>query len=652
MNNPARPSCDMAHRYLDQVKNAIQDARQGKQVSANAIVWPPGLDRTILHRLPISTRTRDCLNAAKLIHGSAPLRAMDLLQLEDFERTALADFLVNLERFLVDCVQEKESLSIDRPYPTERYLEAGISCIGAEPHVESEPSTWLYVGTLLGPLLATSAQLRGTQSVAEVLHPDILRLATHMNQSNELHALGIYDIVDPEQSLPMVVSSRISNIINGGSDREQLIVRLRLARSPPETLDAVGVQLGVTRERVRQIQLRIEKKINTAVNKDISIIAGMLEEILDPIVPDTTMTQVLRRVLPGHSVLADMLFRKKLIELMQYSRQGKTYFDRKAVELLGRLRKRAQDFADDVGLLNTQQLIDQLPSDEWRQYWPIIRTQLELHEIQGMLAIRDSTKARVKAALLSIGRPATRKEIAFAGDLPDDGVVGPTLSNVPSVVRATKERWGLREWVDDEYEGIVGEIIQRIEEDGGSTTVERILKELPKKFNVSAASVRSYMHTSRFAIQDGWISVANASTVRLRNLDDVIHGRDSDGAPYWTFIVNGRYLEGFSVTGVPPEIAREAGCEPDSKTEVRITNLEHCRNLSLHWRLASPNGASLGYIADPLRKIGLGPGDRARITIQGTGVVALSAHQENIEMQLSGGAEEALKRILRRRRSL
>ena len=181
-----------------------------------------------------------------------------------------------------------------------------------------------------------------------------------------------------------------------------------------------------------------------------------------------------------------------------------------------------------------------------------------LHDFHGILALRDTTKARVKAALMSIGRSATRDEIASVCGFEDSQTVGATLSNIPSVARADKERWGLREWIDDEYDGIIGEILQRIEEDGGTTTTERLLTELPSKFNVSPASVRAYMQTPRFEIRDGSVSLASTSRIQLRDLDDVIHGRDDSGAPYWTFVVESRYFEGYSVVGVPPEFAEVA----------------------------------------------------------------------------------------------
>ena len=227
---------------------------------------------------------------------------------------------------------------------------------------------------------------------------------------------------------------------------------------------------------------------------------------------------------------------------------------------------------------------------------------------------------------MSIGRSATREEIAHLCGFEDSRKVGSTLSNTASVVRADKDRWGLREWVDDEYHGIVAEIVQRIEEDGGATATRRLLTELPSKFNVSPTSVRVYMQTPKFQIRDGSIRLASVSAIRIRDLDDVIHGRDGNGAPFWTFVVESRHLEGYSVGGVPPAFAKALGCSPDSGSGVRIENLADFRQgLSLHWRLSSPRGASLGRLSEPLRRLGLRPGDRARVTIKGPFLVRLSA---------------------------
>ena len=194
----------------------------------------------------------------------------------------------------------------------------------------------------------------------------------------------------------------------------------------------------------------------------------------------------------------------------------------------------------------------------------------------------------------SLARPATprkpgQKQRSFpSGVLPHVTRLVPCAARNPigsgrtcptsrSVVKADPNRWGLRHWIDDEYDGIVGEILQRIEEDGGVTTTERLLTEIPAKFNVSPQSVRAYMNSARFEIRNGSIRLANPASIRLRDLDDVIDGRDRDGAPYWTFVVDDRYFQGYSVVGVPPEFAKAVGCEPDSGVDIEIQNLPDCR---------------------------------------------------------------------------
>ena len=280
-----------------------------------------------------------------------------------------------------------------------------------------------------------------------------------------------------------------------------------------------------------------------------------------------------------------------------------------------------------------------------------MRKHCGLKELFGVFSIRDSDKACVKAALLSIGRPATRQEIAQVCGF-SENQAGSHLSVIPSVCKADKAQWGLRKWIDDEYAGIVGEIIQRIEEGGGATTTKRLLEELPGKFGVTASSVRAYMNTPKFAVRDGSISIASKSAVRLRELDDVIDGRDHCDAPYWTFPVEARFLNGYSATGVPPEFAQALGCDPDGRTRLRIENLPDCPGISLSWPLASTTGASLGCLADPLRRLGLEPRQRVRVTARGRCLVELSTDDGNPAEHRDSEAASVLKRMMKRRRVL
>ena len=453
---------------------------------------------------------------------------------------------------------------------------------------------------------------------------------------------------------PGLVSATLSLLtrtLEVASETERTIIEHRLLRTPPATLEVVGSQVGVTRERIRQVQARIERKIRAALGRGLRIIAATLKEPLGHVVSQSELEDPIEQLLPADKSLATRILRKALLNEIGFTLDNGVYLDERAMEQLERICASIRRFADDVGLVDEQRLVTSLPSEEWKQWWPWVRERCGLHDLFGSLGIRDSGKARTKAALISIGRPATREEIARMCGF-GENKAGSHLSVIPSVVKADKDRWGLRDWVDDEYDGIVGEIIQRIEEDGGATTIERLLTELPGKFGVNPMSVRAYMQTPKFVIRDGWISLANTSSIQLRDLDDVIDGRDHDGAPYWTFAVEDRFFDGYSATGVPPEFAKALGCAPDAGERVRIDNLPDCAELSIRWPLASTTGASLGYLAAPLAHLCLEPGQRARVTIKGPCLVELSADDGNPEESRTSEADAILERMMQRRRVL
>ncbi len=588
------------------------------------------------------------------MQGDSPLTVYELLRIANFGRKSLGDLLFAVDEFLSACIEsgstdsEHEGVADD---DTVAPLQATTSPSAAE--VAGTPRE--SVANALGPLLAAAAELHGTKTLADALSPECLRLATWMGIANEIKGIRIDQVIEGRPGPAAIVATRLKSQLEQLTPRQSVVVEHRVLTTPPKTLAEVATSIGVTRERIRQIQTNIERRIRIAFGNELRIVAGAVKEKLGHVAKESAVHRRIDEILPNDPACTaervKMLFRQALINKMGLTLDRGVYLDELGLAELEEIRQSAHGLADDVGLVDEQQIVASLPSEKWQQFWPWVRERIGLCNLYGALGFRDSAKARAKAALLSIGRPATREEIGSVCGF-EDGRVGAHLSNVPSVARADKERWGLREWIDDEYDGITGEIIQRIKEGGGTTTTERLLEELPKKFDVSPGSVQIYMQTPKFVIRDGWISIANTSSVQLRDLDDVVDGRDDSGAPYWTFSVEARYFDGYSVVGVPPEFAKALGCAPDGGERVQIENLPNCRDLSINWRLASNTGASLGYLAEPLKILGLEPGQRVRVTIKAPCVVALSAEDGNVEEAETSETDAILERMMQRRRVL
>ena len=569
----------------------------------------------------------------------------------NFGRTSLRDLLLTVANFLNECIRAGNQGSQNTAEPVEGAPHEPNRTDTAVPSAQTPQMPWGDAGQILNPLLAAASELHGGKTLADVLNPQVMELAKQMGIASAVDAIRIGHVTEGTPGLVSVTLSRVAMAIDTASETERTIIEHRMLRTPQTTLAEVGARVGVSRERIRQVQAKIERKIRTVLGSEIRIVASVLKERLGNVAEEGTVDRQIEEILPADQGLAARLFRRALLDEMGFTLDSGLFLDTRATKELRDIQARTRNLADDVGLVNERDVIESLPSEEWRRFWPWVRKRCGLFEHFGSLGIRDSGKARTKAALVSIGRPATSEEVARLCGFNVDKTRS-HLSVIPSVVRADKDRWGLKEWVDDEYDGITGEIIQRIEEDGGATTIERLLKELPSKFGVNPMSVRAYMHTAKFTIRDGWISLAKKSSIRLRNLDDIIDGRDGTGAPYWTFPVEARYFDGYSVPSVPPEFAKALGCAPDGGEQVQLENLPDCRDLSIRWPLASITGASLGYVGEPLRRLGLESGERARVTIKGPCLVALTADDSATEPPREREADGILNRIMQRRKVL
>ena len=419
----------------------------------------------------------------------------------------------------------------------------------------------------------------------------------------------------------------IENLESALSPTEKLILRERIFHPNPTIYASIAKQVGQSRSSVRRIQTRIEQKLDDVIDP-IKSIAKLLRSELAPIIEyselDNRISSTLSYLLDPHTAQAERedhnrkisstlsrtpgeetldFVKKIIIYHLGYSDDSNLCVKAQALELIEHLQDTASLIADDVGLINESTLKDQLPNNSWEEFWPMLLRCCYFVRIGEHLALRNTARAHVKAALLTIGRPATKEEIASHCEIPLERIGG-HLSVISSISRADKQRWGLAEWIDDEYKGISAKIIQRINEDGGATKLSRLMDELPRQFGVGKAGVRVCTRTSQFHIRDGYVSLANASSISLRHLDDVIEGYDEDGFPYWSFVMKNNHLKGYSLSKFPFELADALGCEPNKSIRVKVDKPLGCRNISITWPMASHTGSNLGYLSDPLRKLG------------------------------------------------
>ena len=407
-----------------------------------------------------------------------------------------------------------------------------------------------------------------------------------------------------------------------------------------ETLEELGKQFDVTRERVRQIEKKLFiKLLHPSWQRTNS---GAFDQLASQVHRSdrlVTAAKVLTAGCSNGELVAKLLLRREA----DWARDGDYLIGTRAAGRFASLSDRLAEHADEYLLLaeeDVEEVVGDLFASESAR--DTVLTERGLIRIFGFWALRDNQQVRIAAALRTIGRPATKAEIGKLAGFPESWGGG-ALRNLETVVRADRTRWGFEEWVDDVYDGIVGEIEQRIDEHGGSVALSLLIEEL-KKFGARESSIRTYANTDRFNLVNGIVSIneagyrprpphQRAGAVRVDKTED-----GTGGGWGQRVSLEDRHFNGFSLK-VGFDLAFANGVRPDDSLLVPVVGHEHCE-ASVIWRLHDiGRSADVGRVSDLLTKLGFKTGDEV-VVVASKDYVRLLKPSEVPGLELPGPDDE------------
>ena len=617
-NGRTRPIDDSARRSLRHIASTYPPP-------ASLVVIPADIDRDELLNRPLRTRTANALTGAGVLNLPGSLSVEELLAIRGFGMASLLDLM---------CVAEAAPLArseTETPVPG-----TGPETLNAHEDVRYERRAWRELADSLELLLAAASEFHGAITVADALQLDLADLASDLGIAQAVDSHKIEDLTDVR--IVAGVVDAVRDLHATMPERKLTILELYMFARTRTTLEELGQTFGVTRERIRQVKSQVASQVKDCVGPEIATLAAMLSRRAGPLLREDDLRVLLEALFEGESTddPAVDLTRRMVEAALDYDCVRGICANGAAKDVLDRFREDAAGLADEVGIVDEESLRTTLVEEEWRQLFELSVERCGLVRISDRLALRSTKKARAKAAILAIGRLATLDEIVAESGLPRANLGG-LLSQIGGVARASKSKWGIEDWVEDEYEGIVAEIRQRIEEDGGATTLDRLVSELPAMFEVKEGSVRALVATPQFVLCDGTVRLAQESEVMLRDINEVIDGVTREGWPYWSFRVHGRYFEGYSLAGVPPEVADALGCPQNGSIGAVVSRPIGCRRVSINWRLSSLSGATVGHISTPLSRLGVTEGDRVCLVVAKPGVVEFRLFDPNRSSGRTGG---------------
>ena len=289
---PRLPSRHESERYLLQLGEALQDARRGETPAMHCLVWPAGLDRSLIPWLPLAVRTRNAFGASSFLEGDNSLTVQDVMRLQNFGRKSLTDLLLGLETFLKPRIRDA-TLADDSP--------DGRTVSPSKE--ELRRVHWEHASEVLAPLLAAGIELYGARNLTAVLHPSFVQLASKLRLASNVEAVRLRELVGDTDGPAATAMAHLAIVLENTSVVERVTLQHRILGEPSKTLNEVGELLGVTRQHIQQVQGKIDQKIRVALGTEFTLIASVLKDHFAHIAWEGDVEERIEALLPAEPVL-------------------------------------------------------------------------------------------------------------------------------------------------------------------------------------------------------------------------------------------------------------------------------------------------------------------------------------------------------------
>lgn len=328
-----------------------------------------------------------------------------------------------------------------------------------------------------------------------------------------LESLTASDVLEKD-TLDLDVAQLLDEVLSVLDTRAVRILAVRLFADQPTTLDQLGKEFGVTRERVRQIEGKARGAMLGAVRENhmLGMAAAAARNLIGTVLPLSdllalmpALSRTVERVgQPAWRVL-DRL--DDAYEIEDGWCTVPTFTQARSITVT-----QLQELADPYGVVriedvNVVQSSQPERVDELTRQW-LSRCGCKLYN--GFVFTRTQSVGDYAASVLSAtGSPLSVQEIL------DCFTIERSVSSLKNAMaadarfeRVDRDRWALAEWGMDAYVGIRSLIREQIARNRGQIELEALIEHITGKYSVTASSVITTASAPPFEARAGIVRLA------------------------------------------------------------------------------------------------------------------------------------------------
>jgi hypothetical protein len=331
-----------------------------------------------------------------------------------------------------------------------------------------------------------------------------------------LELINAQDVLDPEQA-ELDAAELLQRCFSAMDGRVQQILARRFFADQAETLDELGEALGVTRERVRQIEAKARAEMVEFLEPGglLEMVGAAVRQIIGTVMPVAGLIELVPALALTVEAVGQPAWR--VLDRLDdaYDIEDGWCASPTILGAQSVTHTKLHELADEYGVVRIEDLGPLNPNQSEDAGRQLLRDWLTYsgYSLDGsyVLTRTQSVGDRAASILSIVGSPMAPQDILDRFGIERSlGSLRNAMASDDRFERVDRDAWALADWGLESYGGVRTLVREEVARGGGQVAMDALVERITGKYSVTASSVVAYASAPPFDAKGGIVRLAAA----------------------------------------------------------------------------------------------------------------------------------------------